>query len=74
MEAYSNHTISVYSFSELRAVADISGRENYEFEREGSVAIQRLKSDGKLSNVHYKYRKWKQAHVEMESPKSNQTS
>ena len=36
----------VYSFSELRAVADISGRGNYEFEREGSVAIKRLKSDG----------------------------
>ena len=36
----------VCSFSELRAVADISGRGNYEFEREGSVAILRLKSDG----------------------------
>ena len=36
----------VRSFSELRAVADILGKRNYEFESEGSVAVKRLKLEG----------------------------
>ena len=36
----------VCSFSELRAVADILGKRNYELESEGTLAMKRLKSDG----------------------------
>ena len=48
MRPYTNY-IFAHSFlyiSELRAAADILGKRNYELERESSIGIKRLKTDG----------------------------
>ena len=46
VRAYASYTCSFLYLSELRAAADILGKRKYEFERESSIGIERLRTDG----------------------------